>query len=90
MPEPGGRDIARHITVLAVPGSTFIFGGSISFLDVHMGLLELVDPRDGKSYQIHFDPARIPASGNLHLGENVTVKANYDGSRYEANEITVD
>lgn len=89
MPEPGGRAIASRITVLAVPGSSFIFGGSISFLDMHLGLLEIVDPRDGKSYQIHFDSARIPASGNLHLGENVTIKARYDGSRYEAGEITV-
>jgi hypothetical protein len=88
-PEAGGRAIASHITVLAVPGSSFIFGGSISFLDVHLGLLELVDPRDGKSYQIHFDSARTPASENLHLGENVTIKARYDGSGYEAGEITV-
>lgn len=88
-PEPSGRDVARRIAVLAVPGSTFVFGGSVSFLDVHLGLLELVDPRDGKSYEIHFDSARVPASGNLHPGENVTIKARYDGSRYEAGEITV-
>ena len=88
-PEPGGRAIASRIAVLAVPGSSFIFGGSISFLDAHLGLLELVDPRDGKSYQIHFDSARAPASGNLHLGENVTIRARYDGTEYEAGEITV-
>lgn len=85
---PGGRDAASRITVLAVPGSSFIFAGNISYLDASSGLLDLVDPRDGKSYEIHFDSAHIPASGNVHLGENVTVKAYYDGSHYHAAEIT--
>jgi hypothetical protein len=88
MPEPGGRDLAGRITVLAVPGSTFVFSGSISFLDVRSGLFDVVDPRDGKSYQIHFDSTRIPRSGNLHIGDHVSVRAQYEGSGYEAGEIT--
>ena len=87
-PMPGGRDVASRITVLAVPGSYFLFAGTISQLDLPMGVLDLVDPRDGKSYEIHFASARIPAGGNVHLGESVTVKAYYDGSRYQAAEIT--
>jgi hypothetical protein len=83
-----GRGAASHITVLAVPGSSFQFAGTISYLDLSVGLLNLVDPRDGKSYEIHFAPARVPASGNVHLGESVTVNAIYDGSRYRAAEIT--
>jgi hypothetical protein len=87
-PMPGGRDVASHITVLAVPGSSFIFAGNISYLDEPSGLLDLVDPRDGKSYEIHFDSAHTPAGGNVHLGESVTIKAYYDGSHYHAAEIT--
>lgn len=87
-PEPGGRDIASHITVLAVPGSSFLFVGTISYLDLPMGVLDVVDPRDGKSYEIHFASAHIPAGGNVHLGESVSVKAYYDGSRYQAVEIS--
>jgi hypothetical protein len=87
-PMPGRRDVARRITVLAVPGSSFIFAGNISYLDVASGRLDVVDPRDGKSYQIHFDLAHTPAGGNVHLGENVTVKAYYNGSQYQAAEIT--
>ena len=82
------RDVANQITILAIPGSSFQFAGTISYLDLSMGLLDVVDPRDGKSYEIHLPSARIPASGKLHLNESVTVNAYYNGSQYEAAEIT--
>ena len=66
-----------------------MFGGNLSSLDMHSGLLMLVDPRDGKSYQIFFDSARLPTSQTLHEGDNVRVTATFDGSRYVANTITV-
>ncbi len=87
--EPGGRDVADRVTVLAVPGAAFVFSGNASFLDPHAGLMILQDPRDGKTYQVHFDPALVSASQNLHTGSSVTVTASYDGSRYAANTITV-
>jgi hypothetical protein len=89
VPEQNGRDVASSITVLAVPGTSFTFAGSISYLDVHEGLLELVNPRDGKSYEIHLDSVRTPETESIHLGDNVTIRASYDGSQYEADEITV-
>jgi hypothetical protein len=84
-----GHDVAKEITVLAVPGAGFTFSGNISFLDLHNGTLVLVDPRDQKSYQIHLDAARVSSGENLRAGVNVTVKAIYDGRQYEAGEITV-
>jgi hypothetical protein len=84
-----GHDVAKEITVLAVPGAGFVFSGNISFLDLHNGTLVLVDPRDQKSYQIHLDAARFPSVENLRAGVNVTVKAIYDGRQYEASGITV-
>ncbi len=86
-PESGGRDVASSIAVLAVPGSSSILRGSIAFLDVPSGSLHLVDSQDGKSYQIHFDSARILGSRDLHLGEIVTVNAHYDGTQYQAADI---
>ena len=83
------RNIAREIDVLAVPGAAFVFNGDISFLDMHTGSLILADTRDGKSYQVHFDSARLPASEALRAGENVAVRAIYDGTRYDANQITI-
>ena len=82
------KDVASHIAILAVSGSSFRFAGKISYLDLSNGLLDMVDPLDGKRYEIHFSSARIPTSGNIHLGENVTVVASYDGSQYQATEIT--
>ena len=83
------RNMAKQIKVLAVPGAAFVFSGSITFLDIPTGTMVLVDPRDGKSYQIRFDAARIPAGASLQPGANVTVTAIYDGARYAASEITM-
>ena len=85
-----GRGVASQIAILATPGSEFAFSGSLSALDIHSGLMILVDPRDNKSYQIYFDSAQLPASRNLHEGDNVSVTAKYDGTRYVASALTVD
>jgi hypothetical protein len=85
-----GRGIASQIAILAAPGSAFIFSGDLSSLDMHSGFLVLVDQRDGKSYAIHFDSRQLPASQNLHEGDHLRVTATYDGTRYVANELSVD
>ncbi len=86
---PGRLDAASRITVLAVPGSRFLFNGNVSFLDLHAGVLVLLDPRDKKSYEIHFDPASLAVSNRLHIGGNVTVTAGYDGKQYAAQNIAI-
>src|ERR1035438_8045459 len=63
-----GRGVASQITILAIPGSAFVFSGNLSSLDMHSGFFVLVDPRDEKSYQIFFDSARLPASQRLQIG----------------------
>lgn len=83
------HNVARQIKVMAVPGAAFVFTGNISFLDMHAGTMVLVDPRDGKSYQIQFDSAHSPASESLRPQANVTVTATYDGTQYAANAITM-
>ena len=85
-----GRGVATQIAILATPGSSFVFNGNIASLDLHTGLLVLDDPSGDKSYQLSFDPARIPLSQNLHLGEHVTVTASFNGARYVAGAIAVD
>jgi hypothetical protein len=85
-----GRGVADKVTVYAVPGSAFAFSGSIAFLNTGQGRLVLVDPRDQKSYEIAFNTARLPAGQTLHLGDHVSVKAEYDGTHYVASEITPD
>ena len=88
--EPGkqGRALANRITILATPGSSFVFSGSISTLDLHSGFLVLVDPRDGKYYRIFFNSLNTSSIPALHSGDHIRVDASYDGTHYVANEIT--
>jgi hypothetical protein len=88
-PNLDGRAMVRRVTVLAVPGSTFVFGGNISFLDLSSGTLVLVDSRDGRSYTINFSAYRFPAAANLHVGDNVTIDASFEGERYVATSIAI-
>ena len=66
-----------------------MFTGNVVFLDLHTGSLALVDPRDDKRYEISFDPNRFAISREVHEGSDVTVTANFDGTRYSASAVTV-
>jgi hypothetical protein len=83
-----GQGVAREVTVLATPGSAFEFSGNLSSLDMHSGMLVVVDPADDKSYEIFFDSANLPESRNLHEGDHVRVTASFDGTRYVASALT--
>jgi len=78
--------VAHRVTILAVPNSNFVFSGHLRALDVHSGLLILIDPRNHKSYQLAFAPLS-PAVQNLHVGDDVRVVAKYNGKSYVATEI---
>ena len=84
-----GRGVADQVTVLATPGSTFVFTGTISALDMHAGRLSIFDPADEKTYQVSFDAAIFPSARNLHTGDPVMVTADFDGNHYVANAITL-
>jgi hypothetical protein len=88
-PDKQGRGVASQISVLAIPGSAFVFTGDISVLDLHAGTLVLVDSSDEQSYQISFDSGRLQASKGIHQGDHVTVSAGFDGARYVASAIHV-
>ena len=88
-PNKGQQGIASGIEVLATPGSAFVFGGTLSSLDMHTGQMTLIDPRDDKTYHIVFDPSKFPTSQALHEGENIRVSATFDGSRYMADSIAL-
>ena len=85
----GGQGVVTHMDILATPGSAFLFSGKVSSLDLHAGRLVVVDPRDGKTYPILFDPARLPISSELHNGSDVRVTTSFDGTRYTASQIKI-
>lgn len=84
-----GRGIARQISIVATPGSYFVFSGDVTFLNLSSRKLALVDPRDNRTYQISFDPERFPMSRNIHVGTHLVVHADFDGSRYVASAIKI-
>ncbi len=84
-----GHGVASQIAILATSGTAFVFVGNVAFLDLHSGLLVLVDPRDDKRYDVFFDSARFPMSREVHEGADVTLTADFEGSRYVARAITI-
>jgi hypothetical protein len=81
-----GQGIAKDITVLATPGSSFVFSGNITSLNLAAGWFVVTDPRDDKSYQIYFDEHDSNAS-KLKRGDHVRISADYDGTRYVATNL---
>jgi len=88
-PDGSGRGVAREISILATPGSKFIFSGRVTFLDLHNGIIAVVDPRDKKRYEVRFDPSTTQVSNDLREGADVTLVTDFDGTRYLANAIMV-
>jgi Domain of unknown function (DUF5666) len=88
-PEGEGLVSAQQISILAAPGTSFTFIGHVIFLDFHQGLMVVMDPRDKKSYEVHFNPSSVRVNGDLQLDADVTVNAGFDGNRYATNAIQV-
>lgn len=83
-----GKGMVTEVSVLAAPGASFVFSGTISDLNLAAGTMAVVDPRDNQSYQISFD-AQAQISQHLSIGQHVRVAAEYDGEKYVAKEITI-
>ena len=86
---PGGEGIVQEISVLAVPGSTFIFAGPVTHLDLSTHLLVVANKTDGKSYELDYDPARLTSSRDVREGSEVTINATFDGKRYVAQSVSL-
>ena len=88
-PQQNGRDVAREISVLAVPGGSFTFSGRVTGLDLRLGLLVITSSTDNKTYEIYFNPDLIQPDQDLHESAEVTVLTRFDGNRYVARSLTV-
>jgi hypothetical protein len=85
----GKEGVASQITVLAVPGSTFVFSGIIITLDIASGFLTISDTRDQRTYRVAFDPRVLTNRDDLRLGQRVRITAKYDGTSYMASDVFV-
>ena len=87
-PDGKGKGAVTRVTVLATPGSTFVFSGNLVALDTGAGTMTVLDPRDERTYQIQFNPGSLSSIENIHPGQPVRVTAEYDGTRYLAEKVT--
>ncbi len=67
------RGLAREVSIIAAPGSTFTFSGKVTFLDLHRGLLAVQNSTDDKNYEIHFAPSAVANRNELGVGRDVLV-----------------
>ena len=83
------RGLAREVSIVAAPGSTFTFAGKVTFLDLHRGLLAVQNSTDDKNYEIHFTPSVVTDRNNLGVGRDVLVRATFEGTRYTAQSVNL-
>jgi hypothetical protein len=83
-----GHGVATRIAIRATPGADFLFSGDVLSIDTQAGTLLLMDTRGDRRYQFSFNAQDIPSSLNIHRGQRVRVRAEYDGTQYVAREIT--
>jgi Domain of unknown function (DUF5666) len=83
------RTVAREVSVLATPGSSFTFFGVLTHLDIRNGILAVHNKADNKTYEIVFVPDSTPVKNQMHIGDQVTIVAQFNGRGYEASNITI-
>jgi hypothetical protein len=82
-------DVASEVSILAVPGASFTFVGTVTAVDLRLGILVLNSSVDHKTYEVSLAPSLIPADDSLQPGADVTVLSRFDGNRYVARTVTV-
>jgi hypothetical protein len=86
--EGNGHEVAREISILALPGARYTFVGQVLHIDLRTGLLVLSSSTDHKTYEIYLDPSAAP-DDSLQVGSVVTVITSFEGSRYMARSVTI-
>ena len=77
----------REVTLLAQPGTTFVFAGRITYLDMSKKLIAIDNKTDNKKYDISVEAIAPSVLRQLREGSEVNVSAVFDGSRYDARSI---
>jgi hypothetical protein len=85
---PGKAHTAVNtVEVLARPGNSISFFGSVTFLDLSRNILAVQNRPDGKTYEINIDGIPRDTIRKLHPGTVVGVAAVFDGKQYTARTL---
>ncbi len=88
-PDKANRGIATQIMLLARPGVSYTFAGTITNLNLRDGIVSVENQTDGKVYDIEFDTRSKSDRNAMHVGSTVNVRATFDGENYRATNVTV-
>jgi hypothetical protein len=88
-PDKANRGIATEITLLARPGVTYTFAGRITNVNVRDGIHSVENQTDGKVYDIEFDSRSRSERSGVHIGNEVSIRATFDGENYRATNVAV-
>lgn len=88
-PDKANRGIATEITLLARPGVTYTFAGRITNVNIRDGIVSVENQTDGKVYDIEFDARNRSERSGLHIGNEVSIRATFDGENYRATSVNV-
>ena len=81
--------VVRELSLLATPGSSFTFLGTITYIDLSQKLISVANQNDGKNYDIYFESLPSSILQSLHEGSEAAVSALFDGRRYVAQKVDV-
>jgi hypothetical protein len=82
-----GNNSAQKIEILARPGSTFRFAGTIVVVDLRDGHLTLAESASNNTFEVALDSLPQDAKLRLRQGADVIVQARFDGHRYQAQSV---
>lgn len=89
--QPGGdnRDVAQDVRVLASPGASFTFAGTVTFVDLRARRIAIDNRTDNQNYDILINSIPAATLRELKVGSDATVKAVFDGQNYQAQSLEV-
>jgi len=88
-PDKASRGVATEVRLLARPGTSYTFAGTITNVNMRDGTVSVENESDGKVYDIEFDAHSKSERAGLHVGNSVSIAATFDGENYKATNVTV-
>ncbi len=88
-PAQQNHGVVQEVTILARPGYSVSFFGSVTFLDLSNQTLAVRNNNDGKTYEIRIDGISKDTIRQLHPGSVIGVSAVFDGKDYMARSLGI-
>jgi len=88
-PAQQDHGVVQEVTILARPGYSVSFFGSVTFLDLSNEILAVRNNNDGKTYEVRIDGISKDTIRQLHPGSVIGISAVFDGSDYMARSLGI-